>query len=54
MVNIDLLTLGNEFKDMDGNIYKVVGNISEGDEIMVRLEKVVPVNEPLQELIKEF
>jgi hypothetical protein len=50
MLHIDTLTLGNDFKDNDGNIFKVSSNFSEGNKIFVELAKVD--NEPL-EPIKE-
>lgn len=39
MLNIDTLTLGNEFKDADGNIFKVTSNFSETDKIFIELQK---------------
>ena len=50
MVNIDILTVGNEFKDADGEIYKVQSNFSEEGKIYVELVKVEPaelIEEPL-------
>lgn len=52
MVNIDLLTLGNEMKDAQGDIYKVISNFSEGKKIYIELEKQVMVG-PAEELIPE-
>ena len=49
MLHIDVLTQGNEFKNTDGEIYKVSSNFSEKDKIFVELTKV---EEP-EELIKE-
>lgn len=40
MINIDVLTLGNEFKNNDGELFKVTSNFSEGDKIFVELFKV--------------
>lgn len=45
MINIDTLTMGNEFKDEHGDTFKVVSNFSENNKIFVELEKVV--NEPI-------
>ena len=52
MVNIDVLTLGNELKNDSNEIFKVVSNFSEGKKIFIELELVAPTNEELQELIK--
>lgn len=51
MINIDIFTLGNEFKADNGETYAVISNLSEGDRIIVEFKKIS--NEPLQELIKE-
>ena len=41
MLNIDVLTLGNELKDNDGNIWKVTSNFSENEKkILVEISKV--------------
>ena len=40
MLNIDTLTLGNELKDADGNIYKVVSNWGEKNKLYIELEQV--------------
>ncbi len=53
MINIDIFTLGNEFKDDTGNIYKVISHLGEGKKIYIELELVVPVNEPLKELLED-
>jgi len=50
MINIDVFTLGNEFKDEGGNIYKVSSNFSDERKIFVELTPVLV--EP-EELIKE-
>lgn len=45
MLNIDTLTLGNEFKDADGKIYKVESNFSENGKIYIELkveEQLIP------------
>lgn len=52
MISIDTLTLGNEFKDAQGEIYKVTSNFSEGKKLYVELEKQEAVD-PAQELIPE-
>lgn len=49
MLNIDVLTLGNEFKDADGNIFKITSNFSDKDKLYVELGK----QQEIQELIKE-
>lgn len=49
MLNIDVLTLGNEFKDADGNIFKVASNFSEKNKLFIELEK----QEEIPELIPE-
>lgn len=48
MLNIDTLTLGNEFKDNDGEIFKVTSNFSDKDKLYVEITKVTPL-----EIIKE-
>ena len=50
MLNIDVLTIGNVFKDDNGNEWKIVSNFSD-KKIYVELEKAEAV-EPL-ELIPE-
>lgn len=42
MINIDCLTLGQEFKDVDGNIFKVVSNFSQINKLFVELERIIP------------
>lgn len=51
MINIDTLTLGNEFKDADGLVFKVTSNFSEGDKLYIELSKVA--NEEFNQLISE-
>lgn len=47
MPNIDILTLGNEFKDNNGKVWKVTSNFSQNEnKILVEIEKA-------EELIKE-
>jgi hypothetical protein len=52
MISIDTLTLGNEFKDADGSIWKVTSNFSQNEsKILVELEKkVVEFDLPLSEV----
>lgn len=50
MINIDTLILGNEFKDNDGNTFKVTSNFSEGNKLYVELVKVEPVGELIKEI----
>jgi hypothetical protein len=52
MINIDIFSLGNEFKSDCGEMFKVISNFSEGKKIFIELEKAEPV-EPPEELIKE-
>lgn len=40
MINIDTLTIGSEFKDSDGNIYKVTSNFSQINRLYVELDRV--------------
>lgn len=51
MINIDCLTIGCEFKDVDGNIFKVSSNFSQINKLFVELERVTP--EPSADIIKE-
>ena len=51
MINIDVLTLGCEFKDVDGDIFKVTSNFSEGKKLFVELEKVATED---SQIIKEI
>ncbi len=53
MLHIEILTFGNEFKDSQGQIYKVASNYPDKKRILIELELVEPVNEQLQEIIKE-
>ena len=52
MLNIDNLTLGNEWKNDSNDIYKITSNFSEGNKIYIELEKVANV-EPSGEIIPE-
>lgn len=47
MLNIDVLTLGCEFKDSDVNTWKVTSNFSETNKLLIEVSKVA------EELIKE-
>lgn len=47
MINIDTLSLGCEFKDDNGNAFKVISNFSEGKKIFCELELVEPVDDEL-------
>jgi len=52
MLSTDVLTMGNEFKDAQGNIYIVTGNVSEGNKILIDLQKQEVVG-PAEVLIPE-
>ena len=41
MLNIDVLTYGCEFKDVNGNIYVVTSHMADNGKIMVTLEPQV-------------
>lgn len=46
MLNIDVLTLGNPFKDDEGNEWKVTSNWNENtDKIHIEIEKIKVVEE---------
>jgi len=49
MLHIDNLTIGNEFKDSSGEIYKVTSSFGDGKKMYIELERV----EPAQELTEE-
>ncbi len=51
MINIDILTLGCEFKDSNGEIYKVTSNFSQNKKLFVELDKVE--HEEIEPLIEE-
>lgn len=45
MLHLEVLTYGNEFKDSQGQIYKVTQNYPDKKKILIELELVEPVNE---------
>lgn len=47
MINIDVLTVGNEFKNADGDIFKVTGNVADDKEILITLKKVEELEQPI-------
>jgi len=49
MINIDTLTLGNPFKDDNGNIYEVTSNFSEKGKIFVELTQRSQEEELIEE-----
>lgn len=49
MISIDTLTLGNEFKNSQGEIYQVISNMSDENKIYIELKKV----EASEQLIPE-
>lgn len=53
MVNIDVLTMGCELKDAQGDIYKVTDNVSTGNKILIELQKQEAAVAPAEELIPE-
>jgi hypothetical protein len=52
MVNIDVLTMGCELKDAQGDIYRVTDNVSTGNKILIELQKQAVVA-PAEDLIPE-
>lgn len=54
MINIDVLTLGNELKNDSNELFKVTSNFSEGKKMYVELERVEAVVPPEDEIIKEM
>ena len=50
MLSIDTLTVGNEFKTAQGEIYQVTSNFSDKDKIFIELHKA---DNEVEELIKE-
>lgn len=50
MLNIDTLTLGNPFKDNDGNEWKITSNFSQNKKkILIELDLVEPVIDIIEE-----
>jgi len=41
MLNVDVLTVGAEFKNDSGEILKVVSNFSDEKKVFVELEKII-------------
>lgn len=52
MLHIDILTVGNEFKNDQGDIFKITSNMNDGKKGFVEYEKVEVVVPP-EELIEE-
>ena len=52
MLNIDIFTLGNPFKDDSGNDWNVTSNFSEKNKLFIEITKAEPV-EPPEDLIPE-
>lgn len=47
------LTIGTEYKGNDGETYKVTSSMNDKNKMFIELERVEPVNEALQEILKE-
>lgn len=52
MINIDVFTIGSEFKSDNGETYIVISNFGDKNKLYVELEK--KVEEDKEELIKEL
>ena len=52
MLHIDILTVGNEFKNDQGDIFKITSNMNDGKKGFVEYEKVEVV-EPLEDKLIE-
>jgi hypothetical protein len=53
MINIDNLTLGNEWKNDSNEVFKVTSNFSDGKKLYVELELIEKVEEENQPIPKK-